>query len=104
TCRYAPHTNLTSSPTRRSSDLHRSDQGGPAQSVPPGADGEPAAPPTAPRRAVALVVAAVVAVTADAVEEAGETAPWRRRDVEERSEEHTSELQSQSKLVCRLLL
>src|SRR2546427_4613781 len=26
------------------------------------------------------------------------------RDVEERSEEHTSELQSQSNLVCRLLL
>src|SRR2546427_4242500 len=28
----------------------------------------------------------------------------RRRSVEDRSEEHTSELQSQSNLVCRLLL
>src|SRR2546430_8188048 len=28
----------------------------------------------------------------------------RRQEVEERSEEHTSELQSQSNLVCRLLL
>src|SRR2546430_13539881 len=29
---------------------------------------------------------------------------WRRRDADHRSEEHTSELQSQSNLVCRLLL
>src|SRR5688572_33310309 len=28
----------------------------------------------------------------------------RRRDTDDRSEEHTSELQSQSNLVCRLLL
>src|SRR2546430_7849227 len=29
--------------------------------------------------------------------------PYERRHVEDRSEEHTSELQSQSNLVCRLL-
>src|SRR2546430_8332329 len=29
---------------------------------------------------------------------------WRRRSFSSRSEEHTSELQSQSNLVCRLLL
>src|SRR2546430_12559876 len=29
---------------------------------------------------------------------------WRRDDLQGRSEEHTSELQSQSNLVCRLLL
>src|SRR2546430_12163064 len=29
---------------------------------------------------------------------------WRRQSAERRSEEHTSELQSQSNIVCRLLL
>src|SRR2546430_9912821 len=29
---------------------------------------------------------------------------WKQQEIEERSEEHTSELQSQSNLVCRLLL
>src|SRR5256886_17627554 len=32
------------------------------------------------------------------------TAEWLARQITERSEEHTSELQSQSNLVCRLLL
>src|SRR2546430_10340968 len=37
--------------------------------------------------------------------ESGDTAPYAvEREVEDRSEEHTSELQSQSNLVCRLLL
>src|SRR5712691_12838035 len=31
-------------------------------------------------------------------------APFQRREPKQRSEEHTSELQSQSNLVCRLLL
>src|SRR5688572_32558439 len=40
-----------------------------------------------------------------AADDAGvERRAGRRRDVEIRSEEHTSELQSQSNLVCRLLL
>src|SRR5256886_6962094 len=32
------------------------------------------------------------------------SSPWMRRCPQRRSEEHTSELQSQSNLVCRLLL
>src|SRR2546427_6008179 len=36
--------------------------------------------------------------------ERGETPGEKERDAELRSEEHTSELQSQSNLVCRLLL
>src|SRR5690606_41304263 len=30
--------------------------------------------------------------------------PWEHTEIKERSEEHTSELQSREKLVCRLLL
>src|SRR2546427_9275491 len=36
--------------------------------------------------------------------EIGARVEGRRREVDDRSEEHTSELQSQSNLVCRLLL
>src|SRR2546430_12980868 len=38
------------------------------------------------------------------VERQTTAAPWRQRLAPVRSEEHTSELQSQSNLVCRLLL
>src|SRR5438270_6696643 len=40
----------------------------------------------------------------DRVQERGERLARPRRRLDERSEEHTSELQSQSNLVCRLLL
>src|SRR2546430_8266229 len=43
-------------------------------------------------------------VDADREAELGQAGAQLRRGVAERSEEHTSELQSQSNLVCRLLL
>src|SRR5438270_12424438 len=75
---YGDHRALHSFPTRRSSDLHR------LPSAPPHGEGAGDVRARARRRV--------------AVQRA---APCR---AELRSEEHTSELQSQSNLVCRLLL
>src|SRR5205085_10100900 len=82
---YAPRRALHSFPTRRSSDLSSASCG----ATPRGRDDEPRRP-------------------------AGRRRPGDRRAVRrlraplapgaQRSEEHTSELQSQSNLVCRLLL
>src|SRR2546430_8649763 len=44
-----------------------------------------------------------IAVESSAVARSG-SAAWKRAGASSRSEEHTSELQSQSNLVCRLLL
>src|SRR5438034_8279879 len=75
----AAHRDLHSFPTRRSSDLGRPD--GRSRSTPRRSDLDPGS-----------------AATATA------TRPSRRKSRAARSEEHTSELQSHSDLVCRLLL
>src|SRR2546427_6917695 len=70
-------------PTRRSSDLQREG--------------------CAPRAEALLRFAAVGRI--GLLLELSHARPWfQRRQARERSEEHTSELQSQSNLVCRLLL
>src|SRR5688572_32731162 len=74
-------------PTRRSSDLAWIDDASSAAAV----AGELSSPAT-------LSDAWVVVDDADGLDDSGVAA------VEARSEEHTSELQSQSNLVCRLLL
>src|SRR5690606_41697274 len=55
---------------------------------------------------VVVLLAAVGLLLAGLVRIVGvhEPAPWRARWLDVRSEEHTSELQSREKLVCRLLL
>src|SRR5688500_19529053 len=76
----ADHPHLHSFPTRRSSDLHSSiasPAGGPGRSLP-----QARRSPPLRRRAVG----------------------GARRGARERSEEHTSELQSPCNIVCRLLL
>src|SRR5689334_24767498 len=77
---YGGHRALHSFPTRRSSDLLRRLEGRPMLGA--------ADPPLAPRRARLRLV----------------LHPAHKPKTISRSEEHTSELQSQFHLVCRLLL
>src|SRR5688572_30889396 len=84
---YGEHRSLHSFPTRRSSDLRR-ERLGDRRRPRRGRRGRPRSLRFAPARA------SNEATRADA----------NRKERGRRSEEHTSELQSQSKLVCRLLL
>src|SRR5438132_4415835 len=90
----APHGDLHSFPTRRSSDLRRVGR----------RRGRPRAALRSPRRAAQglTVVQAEAGAVAGAVSHY--SCSIRARSSSLRSEEHTSELQSHSDLVCRLLL
>src|SRR5438034_8294636 len=77
------HRDLHSFPTRRSSDLNRR---------------------TAIARAIASASADDVVLIAGKGHERYQEIAGRRLPFSDRSEEHTSELQSHSDLVCRLLL
>src|SRR5205085_11542220 len=94
----ADHVALHSFPTRRSSDLEDSERGPihhRREDRGPPAVGPPAVGPPA-------VAAAGVAVHRHL--RAVRVSPGHPNSTKVRSEEHTSELQSQSNLVCRLLL
>src|SRR5206468_11165245 len=87
------HRDLHSFPTRRSSDLR---EGEPRQHHVPG---------PVDRAAAALLLACEkTAVVADREEMQLRAQEVRQHQRHPRSEEHTSELQSRSDLVCRLLL
>src|SRR5205085_12668002 len=87
----APHLDLHSFPTRRSSDLWF--RPGSSRALPQPSPRSPASPCAAWRSGAAGHCPPIAA-------EPGRPRPKRTA----RSEEHTSELQSQSNLVCRLLL
>src|SRR5688572_31075831 len=91
---YGDHRDLHSFPTRRSSDLPLAMRRS-AQRV-------PASPLQYSSRATASSTPRVPRLTAIIGSTPSRSAHWRNSSV--RSEEHTSELQSQSNLVCRLLL
>src|SRR5205085_11651002 len=86
-CCSAPHRKLHSFPTRRSSDLFLGSAHNPLII---GAD-----PSAADFKIEDVTIPEAIGVDRTA---------RRRRMLDKRSEEHTSELQSQSNLVCRLLL
>src|SRR5690606_42053478 len=91
----SPHLrHLHSCPTRRSSDLWVRTPSAEAQAVLPRVFGVSSLSP----------VDVVVPAELDAIVSAGEAAFRERVQGKTRSEEHTSELQSREKLVCRLLL
>src|SRR5205085_7397936 len=95
---YARH--LHSPPTRRSSDLYI--LSAPIPSRMPAEVAEIATPSQAEKRGVQGLRRNVRPATANTSTERPMPAPMYH--FQYRSEEHTSELQSQSNLVCRLLL
>src|SRR5205085_5686240 len=98
------HRNPPSSPTRRSSDLLKETRRMSATAAPAATDRSDFRTVTVGGALVGLVtgVAVVLVVAASRTLAAGVAHDGDA--CHERSEEHTSELQSQSNLVCRLLL
>src|SRR5688572_31693341 len=92
---YADLDDLHSFPTRRSSDLPTISESGV-----PGYESGSWVGLLAPAKTPAKIIARMSDVAVKAVS----NPETRRRLEDQRSEEHTSELQSQSNLVCRLLL